>query len=221
MAAGVRGAINSGETRPTATEGGGEGSSDRRGRNRLGHKATIIYRERCANVFHRRWKRRGRSIKPGPFVLAAFVLRFAPPAGYSSLLARRGSASNRRFILLESIARDVSRRRFFRSRFFFFLKFLIVVLLLLFSFQIFGSYARLIGTSVLRVWRSKCYRNEGKTVMTRFDDFFRRKRLDFQLEFYYSSAIYRTRCVRTVRVHITALLRELLLTSSVQLAKRV
>lgn len=120
MAAGVRGAINSGETRPTATEGGGEGSSDRRGRNRLGHKATIIYRERCANVFHRRWKRRGRSIKPGPFVLAAFVLRFAPPAGYSSLLARRGSASNRRFILLESIARDVSRRRFFRSRFFFF-----------------------------------------------------------------------------------------------------
>lgn len=137
---------------PRGGRGGGEGSSDRRGRNRLGHKATIIYRERCANVFHRRWKRRGRSIKPGPFVLAAFVLRFAPPAGYSSLLARRGSASNRRFILLESIARDVSRRRFFRSRFFFFLKFLIVVLLLLlFSFQIFGSYARLIGTSVLRV----------------------------------------------------------------------
>lgn len=155
MAAGVRGAINSGETRPTATEGGGEGSSDRRGRNRLGHKATIIYRERCANVFHRRWKRRGRSIKPGPFVLAAFVLRFAPPAGYSSLLARRGSASNRRFILLESIA----RRRFFRSRFFF-LKFLIVVLLLLFSFQIFGSYARLIGiTSVTLEMLSKGRQN--------------------------------------------------------------
>lgn len=157
MVAGVRGAINSGETRPTATEGGGEGSSDRRGRNRLGHKATIIYRERCANVFHRRWKRRGRSIKPGPFVLAAFVLRFA---GYSSLLARRGSASNRRFILLESIARDVSRRRFFRSRFFFFLKFLIVVLLLLFSFQIFGSYARLIGiTSVTLEMLSKRRQN--------------------------------------------------------------
>lgn len=195
---------------------GGEGSSDRRGRNRLGHKATIIYRERCANVFHRRWKRRGRSIKPGPFVLAAFVLRFAPPAGYSSLLVARPPIAVSSF----SSQSHVCDEDFF-DLVFFFLKFLIVVLLLLFSFQIFGSYARLIGTSVLRVWRSKCYRNEGKTVMTRFDDFFRRKRLDFQLEFYYSSAIYRTRCVRTVRVHITALFRELLLTSSVQLAKRV
>lgn len=139
---------------------GGEGSSDRRGRNRLGHKATIIYRERCANVFHRRWKRRGRSIKPGPFVLAAFVLRFAPPAGYSSLLARRGSASNRRFILLESIARDVSRRRFFSISFLFFLKFLIVALFLLFNFQIFGSYARLIGiTSVTLEMLSKGRQN--------------------------------------------------------------
>lgn len=59
-------------------------------------QSRVIYREQCANVFPGTQKWRGRSIKLGPFVPPAFVLRFALPMGSQSPLARPATASTDR-----------------------------------------------------------------------------------------------------------------------------
>lgn len=163
--------------------GGGRrgGSSDRRARNRLGRKATIIYRERCANVFHRRQKWRGRSIKPGPFVLwlrlfCVLPLPWDARASWPDLARPPMARVNRGFILR-------LRVMFFSL----FSKFLTISLPFSPSSWIgFKIESRQTEQSNVSI---ASFRDRGSD------------RLDFK--FHYSSAI--SWCVRTVRTRITAL----------------